>query len=147
MAISNMRKRKIAKELQEWIMLGIRAGMRSGAQIYLKNKDINLDNAVLQIKRAIDLPRRARARIDYAILTYTQSRIVDCINYLGDMTAAEMNAELTSLQNYAMALYNRRVNNSESWDSLANDILTNMTNEQNEWTFPLPEDYKDIWGE
>jgi hypothetical protein len=147
MAISNILKRKIAIELQDWIFLGIRTGMRRGVQSYRALLSTNPTEAVNEIKRAIDLPQRARARINQFIATYTQAYLVSCISMYSDYTISELNTELTSLENYATGLYNRRINNSESWGSLATDIETNITLESQIWTFPLPGNYKDIWGE
>ena len=147
MAISNIIKRKIAQELAHQVFLGIRTGMRDGATYYLAEKTRQPAQAILMIKRAVDLPRRARARIDQAIATYGLPALTACITLQGDYTVAELNTELTTLTNYGTTLYNMRTTGGQSWDVLANHIIANVTEEFRQWLFPLPSGYKDIWGE
>ena len=144
MAIDNVIKKKIGRELREWIFLGIRTGMRRGVAEYRQDTVNNLN----AIKRAIDLPHRARARIDEAIRVYGQQAIVDALasNNSGDVTIAEMNAELTILEAYAQDLVDRQTG-GEDWDSLAIDIETNIELELMRWRFETPSGYKDIWSE
>lgn len=147
MAINEILKKKIGRELREWIYLGIRTGMRRAVADYRAKKAGMPDEAALAIKRAIDLPRRARARIDEAISRYGQQQVVDVLTENGTVTIAELNAELTGLESYAQGLYDRRINDSESWDSLAADIEANVELESEKWVFPIPAGYTDIWGE
>lgn len=147
MPVSNIKKRKIAEELQNWIFLGIRTGISRGVDEYRQLMVAGkTDEAIKSIKRAIDLPHRSRARINEFIRVYSQAQLIDCLSRLNDCTIAEMNAELTILENYATNLYNRQIG-GESWDSLATDIESHVDNESIEWIFPFPAGYVDLWGE
>jgi hypothetical protein len=147
MPVSNILKRKIGEQLNNWIYLGIRTGARKSIEEYLTLKDIDPVRAESAIKRAIDMPHRARSRINQFIAAHTQAFLMECINLWGDATIAELNAELTMLENYAMGLHDRRINGGESWDSLAADIMSHVEKESDKWAFPFPEGYRDVWGE
>lgn len=147
MAIADIVKKKIGRELREWIFLGIRTGARRGVENYRSLIVIGRDTeAVLAIKRAIDLPHRVRERIDYFIDQYSQSFLFECMAFEGTTTLAELNSELQILENYAQNLVNRQ-GGGESWDDLASDIETNIEKESTKWIFPLPPGYTDIWDE
>lgn len=142
MAINNIILKKVGRELREWVFLGIRTGMRRGVEVYRDSGNIE------QLKRAIDMPHRARARVDEAIRIHGQSRLVDALsaNNSGDVTIAELNAELSTLESYAQDLVDRGLA-GETWDDLATDIEVNITLESEQWVFPFPAAYTDIWGE
>ena len=147
MAISNILKEKIGRELRDWIFLGIRTGARRAVNDYrslLANG--RTQDAENSIKRAIDLPHRARARINYFISQYNQQFLGECLNLAGDATLSELDTELQILENYAQTLVDRR-GQGESWDDLAGDIEANIENESTKWVFPFPPGYTDIWGE
>jgi hypothetical protein len=147
MAITDIVMKKIAKELWEWIFLGIRTGMRRAIEeaesLIAQGKTTD---AILSIKRAVDLPHRARERINYFIVQYGQQFLIDCLALEGDIMISELNTELTNLENYAANLVARK-NGGESWTDITNDIKTNIENESMKWIFPLPPGYLDVWGE
>ena len=145
MALNEILLKKVGRELREWLYLGIRTGMRRGVEEYNALKTIDSIMAISAIERAIDLPRRARARINEAIKIYSQQTIIDALQASGSTSILEMNNDLTLMETYAQGLYNRRTG-GESWDSLAADIVTNISLESDKWVFPLPINYKDIWG-
>ena len=150
MAVSNIIKKKIGREMLEWVHLGVRTGMRRGVAEYrsltAQGKTVE---AVAQIKRAVDLPHRARARIVEAIAKYTQAFIVDCVSTAlpAGVTLAEIDADLTAQEAYAQTLVNHRLNDGWTWDQIATDIETNVELEITKWTFPYPAGYLDVWGE
>lgn len=147
MAISNIIKKKIGREIREWIMLGIRTGARRAVEVYYAEMARgNTAQAILSIKRAIDMPHRARARINHFISLYGQPLLVECLSMEGDVTVAELNTELTTLENYCQGLIDRK-NRGESWDDLAADIESHVERESDKWVFPFPPGYTDIWGE
>jgi hypothetical protein len=146
-AISNILKKKIGREIREWVMLGIRTGARRGVEQYrIEKARGNTEQAINLLKRAVDMPHRARARINHFIQLYGQPFLAECLTLEGDVTVAELNAELTTLENYCQRLVDRR-NAGESWDSIAADIETNIENESIRWAFPFPPGYTDAWGE
>ena len=147
MPVTNILRRKIANELQSWVYLGIREAMVKGAKEYqaLRTSDPTL--AVNMLKRAIDMPRRARHRIDYAIATYGENLITNSLNRYSDCTLVELNAEVDYLVAYAQDLYVRRTVQGENWSPLAKDIIDNVPEDSKQWNFPLPPGYLDIWGE
>jgi hypothetical protein len=147
MAISNILMKKIAKELREWIYLGIRTGARRSVQNYRTLLTNGRDaDAILEIKRAIDMPHRARERINYFITQYGQPFLVSCMALEGAETLGELNTELTTLETYAQGLVDRK-NIGETWDSLATDLESHLEDESIKWVFPFPPGYTDIWGE
>ena len=147
MAISNILMKKIAKELREWIYLGIRTGARRSVQNYrtllVNGRDAE---AILEIKRAIDMPHRARGRINYFITLYGQPFLVSCMTLEGTETLGELNTELTALETYAQGLVDRK-NLGETWDLLATDLESHLEDESIKWVFPFPPEYTDVWGE
>lgn len=151
MPIANIIKRKVGRELREWLVLGIRTGMRRGVaeyrQLIVMGQPLRAEQA---IKRAIDLPHRARSRIDHAITVYGQNAVVSAFTDGVDVTVAELNAELAALEAYAQLLVDRRNTDptgTGAWDALATDIETNVELESERWTFQIPPGYVDIWGE
>lgn len=148
MAITDIKKKKIGRELTEWVFLGIRTGARRAVAEYREQTAAgNTELAVAHIKRAVDLPHRARARITQAVTTYGQPAIVECITAYDGVTLAEINAELTTLETYAQGLVDHVNNDGWTWDQVATDIEDKVANESAEWVFPLPAGYTDVWGE
>ena len=146
MAINEILLKRIGRELREWIYLGIRTGMRQGVKDYYMLKMVDASASQSALERAVDLPRRARTRINTAITKYGQQIFIDALQFNGSTTLLDLNTELSLLEAYAQNLYDRCIKDNESLDSLAIDIETNIAEEINEWKFPLPEDYRDIWG-
>ena len=145
--ISNIIKKKIGREVREWIMLGIRTGARRAVEQYRSEMARgNAERAILSIKRAIDMPHRARTRIDYFISLYGQPLLVECLSLEGDVTIVELDTELTTLENYCQGLVDRK-DSGESWNDLAADIESHVEKESDKWIFPFPPGYTDIWGE
>lgn len=150
MAVSNIIKKRIGRELLEWVHLGIRTGMRKGVADYRRLvADGRVVDAVYAIKRAVDLPHRARARINEAIAKYTQATLVECIGLAlpSGVTLAEINADLTTQETYAQGLVTHRLVDGWTWDQIATDIETNVELEEVRWQFPFPAGYLDVWGE
>lgn len=152
MAISDAKKRKIGNELVDWIYLGIRTGARRSTEEYrrllLENR---LDEAKASLTRAVNMPRRARARITTWIAGYdaingagsAQTFLASCLSIAGTVTLSEIDAELTMLENQAQILIN---NNQSGWtlDQVATAIENQLEWEAKDWVFPLPVDYVDI---
>ncbi len=146
MAIGNIIKKKIGRELREWVYLGIKTGARRGVEAYEAQKVTNLPAAILQLKRAIDMAHRARARINYAISIHGLPLITEVVAFDGTTTISELNSALTTMENYFEGLVVRQ-QGGESWDSLAADIASQVEKESDKWTFPFPPNYTDIWSE
>lgn len=148
MAISDIKKKRIGRELREWVFLGVKTGMRRGAEIYEQEKVRNSVEAIAQLKRAVDLPRRAKTRIE----TFINARpgnlqlLADALAMSGTVTLSEIRDELDIMIAYAQGLKDSYDINS-SWDILSEDIRTNVENESLDWIFKLPVGYVDIWGE
>ena len=147
MAVTNIIKKKIARELVEWVFLGIRTGARRGVEEAERLMILgDNDSAILQLKRVIDLPNRAIARIDYFISLHGINILQDGLALYGGVTLVELNAELAILENYCRNLKDRK-DGGESWISIVEDIKSNVEFESLKWVFPFPPDYVDIWGE
>ena len=151
--ISDAKKRKIGRELVDWIYLGIRTGARRSAQIYQQEKISNPTQAIAHIKRAVDMPNRARARINEWISVYDaengigtgQIFLGECLTLAGSVTLGEINAELTALEAQAQTVVDN-VAGGWTWDQVASAI-ENQEWEAKDWAFPLPQGYVDVWGE
>ncbi len=148
MAVSAVIQKMVGEQLLEWIYLGVRTGMRAGVADYRRLTTAGQTaNAQLAIERAVDLPHRARARVNQAITTYGLTPITNAVLAANsNVTVAEVNAELTSLETYATGLVNHRLNDAWTWNQIATDIETNVVNEIDQWVFPLPSGYLDVWG-
>jgi hypothetical protein len=148
MPIDDIKKKKIGRELTEWIFLGVRTGMRRGVEMYEAEKANNLDRAILALKRAVDLPRRAKIRIQEFIQKDPGNLqlIEDSLALYGTVTRAEIQAELDSLEIYAQGLKDA-YDGGASYDDIANDITNNIEKESDYWIFKIPDGYTDIWGE
>jgi len=146
--IDDIRKKKIGRELREWIFLGIKTGMRRAVEKYEFLKIADPAQAILQLKRGVDLPHRAEARIRASI----QSRpgnlqvISEALALCGTTTITELQDELDVMSTYAMGL-KTDYDDGATWDDLADDIVANVPKEARDWFFPIPDDYVDIWGE
>src|SRR3972149_11969281 len=104
MALNDIILKKVGRELREWLYLGIRTGMRRGVDEYNILKTVDSISAVAAIERAIDLPRRVRARINEAIRIYGQQTIIDALQTSGTTSILEINNDLTLLETYAQGL-------------------------------------------
>lgn len=147
MPVSEIVLKKIGREIREWIFLGIKTGMRRAVQDYNAQKISNPNQAILALKRAVDLPRRARIRIETAVSKYGLAKLQAAIAAEGTVTIAELNSALSDLETYASGLYNHYKTDGWTFDQIAADIEANIELESDQWVFPLPVGYKDIWGE
>jgi hypothetical protein len=153
MAIDDIKKSKIGQELQNWVYLGVRAGMLMQAKAYiLHTRNGESEQAEICIKHAVDIPTQARARIDASISQMGRDYIVECIASYNvssiDDAAAHLDdilSDIDGLIKYSAGLVDRRIG-GESWDNLATDILTNVPNEVREWTFIEPK-RQSVWGD
>lgn len=148
MAIADAVKKKIGREAVEWIYLGIRTGARRAVNEYRSlMAQGRTEEATNQIKRAVDMPHRARARIDYAIANYGGPALNEALTLAGTVTWSEINAELTILENYAQGLVDHVNIDGWTWDQVADNIEANVEHEADRWVFPIPPGYLDVWGE
>jgi len=152
MPIVDAKKRRIGRELVDWIHLGIRTGARKSVALYRQEKaDGRQAQAVEQITRAVNMPRRARERINEWIRVYDlangsgagQTFIAECLALAGSVTLGEIDGDLTTLENQTANLIANNVAGS-TLDEMATAIENAIDNEANEWVFPLPNGYEDI---
>lgn len=147
MAVSEIIKRKIGRDLAEGIYLGVKAGVRWDVSDYRRlTADGNTVIAEMAIKRAIDRPHMARARVTEFIQVHGSAFLIECLNKAGDCTAAELNTALNNMETYVQELVVRR-NTGETWDSIATDIETKIENDFVKSYFPVPSGYVSIWGD
>lgn len=147
MAISDVIKKKIGRELREWIFLGVRTGARQRvvhARRYWALGDT--EQAITHMKIAVDTPHRIRAKIDTFIAAHGISLLQEAVALNGDVTLAEIDAELTTLENYAQGLVDAK-NGGATWEEIAINIETSIELEARKWIFPLPENYVSVWSE
>lgn len=150
MAIADAKKRRIGRELVDWIYLGIRTGARRSTAEYQNLKVSNRPQAIEHLTRAVNMPNRARARIDKWIADYDavngagsgQAFIGECLALAGSVTLGEINSELTTLENQANTLI---ANNQAggTLDEMAAAIEGALDWEAQQWQFPIPATYSD----
>jgi len=152
MAIQDAKKRRIGRELVDWIHLGIRTGARRAVANYRQEKaNGNQAQAIEQITRAVNMPRRARERINETIRLYELKNgantanpfLISCLALAGSVTLGEINSDLTTLENQTANLI---ANNAAggTLDEMATAIENALDNEANEWQFPFPDGYTDV---
>jgi hypothetical protein len=152
MAIADARKRKIGNELVDWLYLGIRSGARSSVAEYERLKASDLALATEHLKRAVNMPLRARARLTETSRLYELENgagtfnafISECLTLAGSVTIAQLNTELTTLENYANDLLAQKTAGA-TLDAIAADITAALRDEAKDWAFPLPANYADQW--
>jgi len=147
MPISEILLKKIGREIREWIFLGIKTGIRRAVADYRVHLSTNPDHAILCLKRAVDLPRRARIRIETAVAKFGITKLQAALATDGTVTITELNIAISTLETYATSLYNHYKNDAWTFEQIATDIESNIELESNQWDFPLPSGYRDIWGE
>lgn len=145
MAIENILMRKVAREIQEWIFLGIEDGMYRSAQDYIRLiAQGNTTEAEAQLSRAVDMPFRALARIEAMETQYTAEYIDKCLALYGDCTLAELKAAIIAKQNtakeYVSGIIDSKIDNA----TIASAITTAIKPNADSWVAPIPTGYKDI---
>ena len=153
MPIADAKRRRIGVELIDWVYLGIRTGARQSVEEYERYKTTQPALAEEHLKRACNMPMRARARINEARRLYEiengantfNTFISGCLSLSGTVTLAELNAELTTLENYANNLIAQKIAGTMTLDQVASDIRANVRLEAMDWAFPFPTNYVDSW--
>jgi hypothetical protein len=152
MPIADAKKKMIGRQLVEWLYLGIRSGARASVDDYQRFKVKNPALADEYLKRAVNMPLRARARLVEASRLYELENgigtfntfLASCLALAGTVTLSELNTDLTTLENYANALIARK-QGGEALDSIAADVTANLRDELKDWQFPFPAGYVDQW--
>lgn len=145
MPIENILMRKIAREIQEWIYLGIEDGMHRSAQDYIQlTAQGRTAEADAQLSRAVDMPFRALARIEAMETQYTTEYIDKCLALYGDCTLAELKAAIIAKQDtakeYVTGIIDSKIDNS----TVASAITTAIKPNAEKWVAPIPATYKDV---
>lgn len=145
MAIENILMRKVAREIQEWIYLGIEDGMYRSAQDYIQlTAQGCTTEAEAQLSRAVDMPFRALARIEAMETQYTTEYVDKCLALYGDCTLAELKAAIIAKQDtakeYVSGIIDSKIDNS----TVASAITTAIKPNAEKWIAPIPTGYKDI---
>jgi hypothetical protein len=145
MPIENILMRKVAREIQEWIYLGIEDGMHRSAQDYIQlTAQGRTAEADAQLSRAVDMPFRALARIEAMEVQYTTEYIEKCLALYGDCTLAELKSAIISKQDtakdYVSGIIDSKIDNS----TVASAITTAIKPNSEKWVAPIPAAYKDI---
>ena len=145
MAIENILMRKVAREIQEWIYLGIEDGMYRSAQDYIQlTAQGRTAEAEAQLSRAVDMPFRALARIEAMEAQYTTEYIDKCLALYGDCTLAELKAAIVVKQNTAKEYVTGIIDSKVDNNTVASAITTAIKPNAEKWIAPIPASYKDI---
>ena len=145
MAIENILMRRVAREIQEWIYLGIEDGMYRSAQDYIQiTAQGRTAEAEAQLSRAVDMPFRALARIEAMEAQYTTEYIDKCLALYGDCTLAELKAAIVVKQNTAKEYVTGIIDSKVDNNTVASAITTAIKPNAEKWIAPIPASYKDI---
>lgn len=145
MPIENIKMRRVARELREWIFLGINDGMVLSATDYKRfMAEGRTAEAENQLKRAADMPFRAIARIEAYEAQYTAEYLDKCLALYGDCTLAELKQAIKDMQPYAMERVKEIISATTDNVVAADAIIADVKANSSEWKFPIPATYKDI---
>jgi hypothetical protein len=145
MAIETIKMRKIARELQEWIYLGINEGMIQSSNEFIRLRNTDQIQADSHLKRSIDMPYRAKIRIEEFCKTYGEKYINECLAIYGDVTLDELLAEIDKMIVYSEERVKEYINTAIDNAVIAEKIRAEIPSNIEEWTFKIPADYKDIF--
>lgn len=158
MAVEDIVKKKIGRELQEWVYLGVRTGMRRAVDDYRKLVTLgDTEQAEQVMKRCLNLPHRARLRIQSFIDNFatnypdeTQTGvqyIADCLALNSTVTIGELNTALNSMEAICITWRDQILAETRTWDQIATIIENNVEHEASRWMFIIPSGELDIWGD
>lgn len=151
MPITDVKKRKIGRELTDWIYLGVCTGARRSTEIYRDELATRPAYAKEHLTRAVNMPRRARDRITTWMADYDakngsgtgQAFLVECLTLAGTATLGELNAALANYEDIAQAIINNNIG-GDTLDQVATAIETQCPHDAKDWVFPLSGSYSDI---
>lgn len=145
MPIEKIIMRKIARELQEWIYLGIEDGMVASAREYVAlASQGRTAEADTHLSRAVDMPYRALARIEAMEKQYTPEYIDKCLSLYGDCTLTELKAEIIKKQDNAKLWISNIIDSKINNTTVAESITSTVSPNAAKWIAPIPSDYQDI---
>ena len=145
MALEHIKMRKIARELQEWIYLGIDDGMVRSAQDYKRlTAEGRTTEAENMLKRSADMPFRALARVEAFEAQYGTEYVDKCLELYGDVTLAELKQGIINKQSYALEKAKQIIDEKVENVSIADDIEANVSANAVDWVFPIPATHKEI---
>lgn len=145
MAIADIKMGKIARELQEWIYLGIEDGMvRSAADYKRLLAEGRTTEAENMLVRAADMSFRALVRVEDYEARYGADYLDKCLAIYGYCTLAELKAAIVEKQTYAkekaLEIVDEKIDNT----TIAVEIISTVHGNAQDWAFPIPAGYKDI---
>ena len=145
MAIEHIKMRKIARELQEWIYLGIEDGMVRSAQDYTRlMAEGRTTEAENMLKRAADMPFRALARVEAFEAQYGTEYIEQCLELYGDVTLAELKAAIVDKQPFALERAKEIIDPKIDNAKIADNITATVSSNAQDWIFPIPVTHKEV---
>ena len=145
MALSDIKMRRIARELQEWVFLGIEDGMVRSAQDYMRlMAEGRTTEAENMLKRAADMPFRALARVEAFETQYGTEYVDKCLELYGDVTLAELKAAIVDKQKPALEFAKKIIDDKVDNSSIADDITVKVSANAQDWVFPIPSTHKEI---
>jgi HD-like signal output (HDOD) protein len=151
MSIKDAKKRMIGRQLVDWIFLGVETGARKSVEEYRKNKTSNPAMAKDFLTRAVNMPRRARLRIEAWISEYdtqhksgaAETYLNECLHCCGSITLSEIMTELKALEAKTQSIIDNNASGA-TLDETAISIEQNLNWTAKEWEFLFPSDYKDL---
>ena len=145
MAIEHIKMRRIARELQEWVYLGIDDGMVRSAQDYKRlTAEGRTTEAENMLKRSADMPFRALARVEAFEAQYGTEYVDKCLELYGDVTLAELKAAIVDKQKPALEFAKKIIDDKVDNLVIADDITANVSSNAKDWIFPIPATHKEI---
>lgn len=145
MAIEHIKMRRIARELQEWVFLGIEDGMVRSAQDYTRlMAEGRTTEAENMLKRAADMPFRALARVEAFEAQYGTEYIEQCLELYGDVTLAELKTAIVDKQSFALERAKEIIDPKIDNAKIADNITATVSANAKDWVFPIPVTHKEI---
>ena len=145
MAIEHIKMRKIARELQEWVFLGIEDGMVRSAQDYTRlMAEGRTTEAENMLKRAADMPFRALARVEAFEAQYGTEYVGKCLELYGDVTLAEIKKSIVDKQSFALEMAKEIIDPKIDNGAIADNITATVSANAKDWVFPIPATHREI---
>jgi hypothetical protein len=151
MSINDAKKRMIGRQLVDWIFLGVETGARQSVEDYRKNVSSNPAMAKDFLTRAVNMPRRARLRIEAWISEYdnqnesgsAETYLNECLQCCGSVTLSDIMTELQALEAKTQAIIDSNVSGA-TLDEIATAIENELNWTAKEWEFLFPFNYEDL---
>ena len=146
MAVMNITRRTAGAELFR-LYDSVLADIYRQTMLYEQTKGTNLPEAIEHLKNAITKPANIKNRILEWVAEYGAPELDNCIAMVtNQVTRAEINSELTSMETYCANLKSQIDAQTMTWDQASTNLREHFENILPKISYPFPAGYTDIWG-